>query len=64
MIKPSLSYGRNDTILWDMPSTFAELCMISTMLAAKKETEPIVLPPEFSDFVDVFKKPEVPLPSH
>jgi len=38
--------------------------MISTALAANKEKEPIVLPPEFADFTDVFKKPEVPLPSH
>ena len=38
--------------------------MISTALAAEKEKELIVLPPEFSDFVDVFKKPKVPLPPH
>jgi len=38
--------------------------MISTALAAEKEKEPIVLPLEFSDFADVFKKPEVPLPPH
>jgi len=37
---------------------------ISTTLAADKEKEPIVLPPEFSDFTDVFKKPKVPLPPH
>ena len=37
---------------------------ISTALAAKKEKEPIVLPPEFSNFADVFKKPKVPLPPH
>jgi len=38
--------------------------MISTALAAKKEKEPIILPPEFADFADVFQKPEVPLPPH
>jgi len=37
---------------------------ISTVQAAKKEKEPIVLPPEFSEYADVFKKPEVPLPPH
>jgi len=37
---------------------------ISTALAAEKEKEPIVLPPEFAEFADVFKKPEVPLPPH
>jgi len=37
---------------------------ISTALAAEKEKEPIVLPPEFADFADVFTKPEVPLPPH
>jgi len=37
---------------------------ISTALAAEKEKEPIVLPPEFSDFADVFKKPKVPLSPH
>jgi len=38
--------------------------MISTALAAEKEKELIVLPPEFADFADVFKKPKVPLPPH
>ena len=38
--------------------------MISTALAAKKEKELIDLPPEFSDFTDVFEKPKVPLPPH
>jgi len=33
-------------------------------LAADKEKGAVVLPPEFSDFTDVFKKPEVPLPFH
>jgi len=37
---------------------------ISTTLAAEKEKEPIVLPLKLSDFADVFKKPEVPLPPH
>ena len=37
---------------------------ISTSLAADKEKEAVVLPPEFSDFADVFRKPEVPLPPH
>jgi len=37
---------------------------ISTALAAKKEKKLIILPLEFSDFTDVFKKPKVPLPPH
>ena len=37
---------------------------ISTALAAEKEKELIALPPEFSDFADVFKKPDIPLPPH
>jgi len=37
---------------------------ISTALAAEKEKEPIILPPEFADFANVFKKPKVPLPPH
>jgi len=37
---------------------------ISTTLAAEKEKELIILPPEFADFTDVFQKPEVPLPPH
>jgi len=37
---------------------------ISTAQAAEKEREPIILPPEFADFADVFQKPEVPLPPH
>jgi len=35
---------------------------ISTSLAVEKEKKTVVLPPEFSDFVDVFRKPKVPLP--
>ena len=41
---------------------YVQHTMISTAQAAKKEKELIVLPPEFSDFTDVFKKPKVPLP--
>jgi len=37
---------------------------ISTALAAEKEKELIVLPPEFANFADVFTKPKVPLPPH
>jgi len=58
------------TLLWEEqynPAGYAEYVRwttISTTLAAEKEKEPIVLPPEFSDFANVFKKPKVPLPPH
>jgi len=37
---------------------------ISTAFAAEKEKKLIVLPLEFSDFADVFKKSKVPLFPH
>jgi len=37
---------------------------IFTALTADKEKELVVLPPEFSNFTDVFKKPKIPLPPH
>jgi len=52
---------------WYNPAGYAEYVRqttISTTLAAEKEKELIVLPQEFLDFADVFKKPEVPLPPH
>ena len=37
---------------------------ISTSIAADENKKEVVLPPEFSEFVDLFKKPEVPLLPH
>ena len=46
------------------PTEYIAYTTISTSLAANKEKEAVVLPPKFSDFTDMFKKPEIPFLPH
>jgi len=64
ILKPSNISNNGETRRIIPPLECVAHTTISTFLAADKEKEAIILPPEFSEFADVFKKPKIPLPPH